>query len=88
MSARSSVMSEQSDAESMSNIKTEIDEEAAIPEFSVEIVKTTHLFAPDKANKMSSTKTVMVKDGKSEAEAKAIYGTASGLKVATKEELK
>ena len=74
--------------DSIENIKDEEAEEMSIPEFDVEIVKTRRQFAPDKYNKMSSTKTITIKEGKSEAEAKAIYGAAGRVKVSTKEELK
>ena len=87
-----------SDCDSQMNVDTqECEETNNLPDFNIEIVKTTRLFSPDKKTKkhkqpqqtMTSMKTVEINDDKSAAEAQAIYkGAAGGVKVATKEEIK
>ena len=89
--------------DSAMNIQTEeCDETNDLPDFSIEIVKTTRLFSPDKKTKQqvqgqymkqtmsSSLKMVEIKEDKGAAEAQAIYqgGAAGGIKVASKDEVK
>lgn len=89
--------------DSAMNIKPdECDETNDLPDFSIEIVKTTRLFSPDKKTKQqvqgqymkqtmsSSLKMVEIKEDRGAAEAQAIYqgGAAGGIKVASKDEVK
>lgn len=68
-----------------------------MPDFDIELVKTTRLYGTDKKQKqakpqMNTMKTVEInEESTTNAEAKAIYGGAasgSGVKVATRDELK
>jgi len=69
----------------------------SLPDFDIEIIKTTKLFSPNKKAKhskskpqMTSMKTVEInEDSNATSEAKAIYGnSASGaVKIATREEV-